>query len=280
MKRYIQHEPFNIYVFTASEWPHPVHKHSYFEIIFIRSGSGRHFINGNTLQYETGDVFLLGPEDYHYFDISAPTTFCYIRFTEIFVKEHTITDSPQWLRTFEFLLNTPYQSTGSIVTDQQEKSLLDHLLIVLVNEYSHGKDELIINGIMKALLVILARNVIQQRSLEDSQERARPKLIADLLLYICQHIHDPNALRMEQLVERFNLSPSYLSVLFKKQTGESLQLYILTYKLRMIENRLRFSTRTIAQITDEFGFTDSSHLTKLFKKYYGVTPSAFRRSGG
>jgi AraC-like DNA-binding protein len=130
---------------------------------------------------------------------------------------------------------------------------------------------------MKAILVILARNVVRQRA-PGLEERKRPKLIEELLLYISQHIHEPDSLRLTQMVERFNLSPGYLSAFFKKQTGESLQVYIISYKLKMIENRLRFSTRSIAQITDEFGFTDSSHLTKLFKKHYGLTPSAFREA--
>ena len=68
----------------------------------------------------------------------------------------------------------------------------------------------------------------------------------------------------------------YLSVYFKKQTGESLQGYILKYKLKLIENRLLFSDLSISQITDEFGFTDASHLNKLFKKYYGMGPQAYR----
>lgn len=281
MKRYIQHEPFNIYLFTVSQWPHPVHKHSYFEIIFIRSGSGQHFINGNTFSYASGDVFLLGPEDYHFFDLSEPTTFCYIRFTEFFVREPALAPSVQWLPTIDYLLHTPYQANGSLVRDPLEKELLDHLLIVLVHEYGAGEgyDTQIINGIMRAILVMLARTVVRQRTV-DAKQALRPKLIEELLLYICQHIQDPNALRIEHLVTRFHRSASYLSVFFKKQMGESLQVYILKYKLKLIENRLRFSTQSIIQITDEFGFTDSSHLTKFFKKHYGLTPGSFRQTHG
>jgi AraC family L-rhamnose operon regulatory protein RhaS len=59
-----------------------------------------------------------------------------------------------------------------------------------------------------------------------------------------------------------------------------LQQYILRYKLKMMENRLLFSDSPISQITDAFGFTDGSHLIRLFKKYYGLSPQAFRLQGG
>jgi quercetin dioxygenase-like cupin family protein len=40
MKRYILHTSFNIYHFEATQWEHSVHKHTYFEIIFILKGQG------------------------------------------------------------------------------------------------------------------------------------------------------------------------------------------------------------------------------------------------
>lgn len=93
MRRYLQYEPFNMNCFEAEEWQHPVHKHNHFEMIFIRSGEGQHVINNNMFAYAPGDVFLLGPEDYHYFKISTSTQFCFIRFMEVFVKE----DNPNTL---------------------------------------------------------------------------------------------------------------------------------------------------------------------------------------
>ena len=278
MKRYIQYEPFNIYVFTAQEWQHPVHKHSYFEIIFIRSGKGQHFINGNTFCYAAGDVFLLGPEDYHYFQIAEITTFCYLRFTEAFVREPGNPAGSQWARTVQLLLNAPYQSCGSLVSDAQEKAILEHLLPVLLQEYERSTEssyELIMNGLMKAILGILSRNVVQEKGVA-AKDFKSAQLIEEILSYISQNIQQPEQLRVEQLVEKFNYSAGYLSIFFKRQTGESLQQYILKYKLKMIQHRVQFSNRSISQITYEFGFTDGSHLNKLFKKYYGVTPGEYR----
>ena len=278
MRRYLQYEPFNIYQFQANEWQHPVHNHSYFEIIFIRSGEGRHSINGNIFAYGPGDVFLLGPEDFHYFEIEEPTAFCYIRFTEVFIKDQEPEKSTGWSRAISFLLNSPYQANGSIVTQTGEKEKLEHLLTVLLAEYNHreaGSQEEIMNGLMKAILGILARNLVQQQA-TGLTEAKKPELIQDVLLYIRRYILQPDLLRLEQLAANFNFSPGYLSVYFKKETGESLQGYILKYKLKLIQNRLLFSDLSISQITHEFGFTDASHLNKLFKKYYGMGPQAFR----
>lgn len=131
------------------------------------------------------------------------------------------------------------------------------------------------------MLSILARN-ISLHTFESGngqqQKPTRPQALEDILVYIRQQIYFPEKLRIEHLCEQFNYSPNYLSIFFKRQTGESLQHYILRYKLKLIETRLLYSDRSISQISFEFGFTDESHLSKLFKKYYQITPGDFRKS--
>lgn len=278
MRRYLQYEPFNINSFEAEEWEHPVHRHNHLEAIFIRSGEGKHVINENAFAYASGDVFLLGPEDYHYFEISSPTSFCFIRFMEVFVQEDSPNKFSSWHQTLEFLLNTSYQSCGSIVKEEEEKNILDHLLTVLLREYNHRQDssyEVMMSSLMKAILSVLARNIIKQGFIDGKTSKAaRP--VEALIVFIRQNIFQPEYLRIEYLADKFNYSPHYLSTFFKKHSGESLQQYILKYKLKLIENRLQYSDLSISQISHEFGFTDESHLNKIFRKYYGLPPGAYR----
>ena len=280
MRRYVRYDPFDIYCFEASEWIHPTHNHTYFEIIFIREGNGCHMLNGNTLPYQKGDIFLLGPEDYHHFNIETHTTFAFIRFTENFVKEPGIPKHKSWQGVIDSLFTSEYQSNGSIVKREEEKRVLDNLLTVLIYEYQNRKSEayeVIIESLMKALSSILIRNLIQQAKPKDRKMHPA-KLIDKLLIHIRQNISKPEKLKMECLSKEFNYSATYLSTYFKRQVGDSLQHYILKYKLSLVANALQNSDKTISSISFEYGFTDESHLSKIFRKYYGHSPGNFRKN--
>jgi AraC family transcriptional regulator, L-rhamnose operon regulatory protein RhaS len=277
MRRYVQHEPFNIYCFEAERWEHPVHKHTYFEIIFILKGKGTHTINDNSFQYAKGDVFLLGPEDYHEFSIRTVTEFCYIRFMESFFN--SASSDKQWKQTVELLLHSSFQSKGSLVQDKSEKSKLHALLGILRSEYDQRRNtgfEFMRDHLMKSMMMILARNIVNQAL--PNRKSLSNHALEEILLYIRQHIYEPELLRMDRLSRQFNYAPSYLSIFFKKHTGESLKQYIVQYKTKLIETRLLYSQATLGEIAAEFGFTDESHLSKQFRKYSGLTPGDFRKA--
>lgn len=275
MKRYILHAPFSIYHFEAQTWVHSVHKHTYFEIIFILKGNGIHRINGNAFDYFEGDVFLLGPEDYHHFEIGDVTEFSFVRFNESIHKELPGDKDHPWQPIIRTLLNTSSQSRGTIVTDKQEKRKLHHLLTVLEAESANDQSqyfEVIRDSVMRSMLIILARNLF-------SQIQSRPVLndsIEAILMYIRQHIYRPEDVTIEHLAETFHYAPAYISIFFKKHTGESIKQYIIKHKIKLIEARLLYSQLTLSEIADEFGYTDESHLCKQFRKYTGTTPMSFR----
>ncbi|MEC3965850.1 AraC family ligand binding domain-containing protein [Flagellimonas halotolerans] len=165
MRRYTLNSPFNIYHFEASHWEHPLHNHTYFEIIFILKGNGKHQINGNVVDYGEGDVFLLGPEDFHHFEIDKLTEFCFIRFNDYFRKRQTAEGDSSWGNTLKTLLHTASRSRGSIVGEHREKEKLHHLLHVLEQEYQSSESpyfETLRDSLMRSILTILARNLFVQ----------------------------------------------------------------------------------------------------------------------
>jgi AraC-like DNA-binding protein len=153
--------------------------------------------------------------------------------------------------------------------------MVEALIREHVNQQPDKQD--VIRHIINTIIAITARNITLMTP-APGKGRTIPSM--DLLSYIHQNIYQPEQLKVERIAAEFNISPTYVSEYFKTRTGESLQQYITNYKMRLIETRLRYTDMQVNEIVLELGFTDASHLNRLFKKYKGVSPSAFRRSVG
>ena len=74
------------------------------------------------------------------------------------------------------------------------------------------------------------------------------------------------------------LSPVYISKIFKEETGESPINYLIKIRLEKARDiLLKSSDSTIKNIANEVGYEDAYHFSKLFKKYYGISPLYYRK---
>ncbi|WP_162551035.1 response regulator [Paenibacillus tepidiphilus] len=74
------------------------------------------------------------------------------------------------------------------------------------------------------------------------------------------------------------LTPSYLSKLFKQETGLTLTDYITDIRIREAKHLLKQSPDLkVHEIGAEVGYPDPAYFNKLFKKVVGVTPSEYKR---
>jgi len=84
------------------------------------------------------------------------------------------------------------------------------------------------------------------------------------------------SLGLQFLSENLKLSQSYISQLFKQETGTTINQYIISFRIDMASSQLLKSDRKIADIALSCGFPDQNYFTKLFKKCTGMTPSEYR----
>lgn len=73
-----------------------------------------------------------------------------------------------------------------------------------------------------------------------------------------------------------NINRSYLSTIFKRETGTGISDFIRREKLKAAANMLRFSDYSCSDIAEYFGFASQSHFIKLFSQEYGLTPNKYR----
>ena len=85
-------------------------------------------------------------------------------------------------------------------------------------------------------------------------------------------------LTIEKIADNVHIHPSYLSTIFKKYTGLSVNNYINNYRISIAKQLLANTDNDISAIANLTGFYDSQHFLKTFKKVCGTTPKSFRKS--
>lgn len=99
--------------------------------------------------------------------------------------------------------------------------------------------------------------------------------VAQCLHYIDANLH--TAVRLTDLANTVSLSPSYLSTVFKKETGLSVSEYVMRRKIDTACNMLRYSGYSASQIGEILAFSSQSHFIRCFRSTAGITPYEYRQ---
>ena len=275
MKRENLHQPFEISFSELDESQLQEHDHTFFELVYILSGTGVQWINNNKFLYHVGHLFMITPGDTHSFDIHTTTKFVYIKFNDIYI--HSAVLGTENSRRLEFILQHANHRPGCILRNQTDKLLVKPMIEAIIREYVNRNiySSEIITQLINTIVIIVARNIalfLPEQIDENSEDKS-----LNILQYIQSNICFPEKIKARTISQHFGISPNYLGRYFKKQTNETMQQYIFNYKMKMVGSRLLHSEMRINEIVEELGFTDESHLNKLFKKYKGCNPTDFRK---
>lgn len=80
-----------------------------------------------------------------------------------------------------------------------------------------------------------------------------------------------------QIAKELGYTDTALNRVVRRAVGESLRDYIFMTKIRMAEDMLLHSNLTVSSIAAELGFTDCSHLIRVFREFNGTTPLKYRK---
>ena len=89
-------------------------------------------------------------------------------------------------------------------------------------------------------------------------------------------------LSVTMLAEVVGLSPHHFARIFTATFGLPPHRYVLQRRIESAHKMLTMSKKTLAEIAVDLGFCSHAHLTRVFRQFTGVTPSAVRqaKSGG
>ncbi|MFC6096299.1 AraC family transcriptional regulator [Flavobacterium qiangtangense] len=276
MPKLNQFETLLIDEFEEEKFHLPVHSHTYYEIIYIKKGCGIHHLNNNLLSYKAGDLFVISPDDEHYFDIKKSTRFVFIKFTDNYFN------SNKKLSCDEFLLNTPENFMRDKLLKETVLKLDDPCRTILKNTIENitaynckidvSNSAIVFYQILSIFGLI--KETMRSQNLQMNGNYIDNEQITS---YIHQNIYNPKLVQIKAISEHFNIAQTYFSAYFKRSFSITYRDYINNLRLKLIEKRISNNQMPIKQIAYEFGFTDESHLSNYFKKRKNINPSEFKK---
>ena len=111
--------------------------------------------------------------------------------------------------------------------------------------------------------------LVRKYTMKDYSQHVRHAI----LLIDSQLTHE---LSLSHIASALDLNPSYLSGIFKKETGHTITEFISLRRVEQAKNLLRTSSMQIQDVAMYCGITDANYFSKVFRKYAGVSPAEYR----
>lgn len=121
-----------------------------------------------------------------------------------------------------------------------------------------------------------SRSPCVSRAAAPSSSALSDRQIKQVLEFIRTHLRDE--LSLEVLAQHVGFSPYHFARLLRRTLGASPHQVVLRQRIECAQRLLAETALPLARIAGESGFANQSYLTRVFKRYLGVTPRAYRLS--
>lgn len=168
-----------------------------------------------------------------------------------------------------------YSVTARILKFTYEMNLSnEEMLAESADVFSHPEKLSTIDAVCDWLYGICERISI---SLQHSVADYHQTLCDNAAAYISKNYTD-SKLDLNQIAEHVQITPAYLSSLFKKYKGENLSSYLTDVRIDAACQLLQNTALPLKAISDKVGYSNQYYFSACFKKKTGMTPSAYREN--
>jgi len=119
---------------------------------------------------------------------------------------------------------------------------------------------------------------MQVRKLIRRERTDTAKLITDKALQYIAENYSNQELAVDTICQTLNVSPTYFSTIFKRETGMGFVNYLTKVRMEQALRLLNTTTEKAYAIAGQVGYAEPNYFSYVFKKEYGVSPSKYRAS--
>lgn len=243
-------------------WPSILHAHSFTELFYVVSGSGKFlFFDGYTVSVKADDMIIIDPNVLH---------------TEMSSNDDPLVYIVVGISGLQFQI-PQYDYYGYSLHNYREfKHDVLFYLRCLTEEFK-SKDEHFDNvceHLLNILLINIVRRTDTKLQVKQVESSSKPECIF-IENYINNHYMDD--ITLDELANLTFFNKYYISHIFKEYSGYSPIEFLIRKRIREAKKLIARTNHSITDITKATGFSNPSHFSSYFKKHVGCTPTQYKQ---
>ena len=259
------------------------HIHNEFEIFIVLKGSGIAKIKNKSYTIKAGDAYLINSGEVHsymrdpLYTLDSEDTNDVPLFLFVQISNHCLREYFPQIRT------TIFNSCNlrDYMSDEEVKTLVG-LLVKSARTYFLEEPlyQLKILSNVAKVLTSCYKNVPHEIISEAQKSSLKQKnlRVERIISYIDANFE--TQIRLQDLAEQENLSPTHFSHLFTSLFGVTFQNYVNIKRMEQCIRLMPNKEKTLLEISYESGFSDPKYMNRMFIKHFGYTPKEYRKRLG
>lgn len=251
------------------------HFHDTYELYFLLEGERYYFIEKETYYVRTGDVVLINRQQVHKTSQAGSGSHDRIllqlngRYLEAWLKQTGVCS-------LEKLFGDYY---GVSKLSDAEWKEMKSLLLSIRDELKNKREryDVMVRLIVSRVLLMVYRNRKKNilKDMPPTVQTSKHGKVHEVAEYLTLHCETAESL--EELAERFFISKSYLSRIFREVTGFSVNEYRNLARVRKARELLLNSEYSVTEVSEVLGFESVTYFERVFKKHTDKTPLKYRK---
>lgn len=256
------------------------HHHNYYELLYVYEGDCIYHFQNKTFPLHQGQLLILSPDTDHYIEMSEHGLGLTIN-----IRKSTFQNTFNQLMDEHSLLSTFFadtlhhtQTSNYITFNIENTSEYDYLIQQIFDESNSTENHS--NMICISLLNLFFGKLLQDfgntiHLYSDVKNESFNSIFPLMLKYVYSNYATISLPVMSQI---FHYNESYISQLFKKYLNQNFSSIVQELRLNHARSLLETTSTTLEKIAEEVGYHSPDHLSRIFKKTYGVSPSVYRKN--
>lgn len=264
-----EHDFFIVLDHQNAKFDFPIHYHPEYELNLVLHSNGKRIIGDSIKNYESADLVLIGPNTPHAWSGSTDDArVITIQFQTNILSEQTLNRKAS-LPIKDLLEKS---KMGILFSEETTQNITDRILKLSdVTGFDSFLDFL---SILYDLSISRNQMTLSSPSYVEQFDTSKSRRIKMVNQFLIENLHNP--IRINDVAEMVNMSPSAFSHFFKKRTQRAFSDYLLDIRIGHAAKILIETEKNISEICFESGFNNISNFNRSFKKLKGCTPREFR----